>query len=151
MKLRNVALVLSAALCAIVGLAPPSGAEPAPGLRPSVTIPLLRVGDSFAYSTLNPNQTQGCATDVCALSMERLMAFNPSGTAVHPELAASVEEPNTVTYIYHLRQGVRFWDGDEMTSADVVASLDYQRAPRQRPPFTIRTSRASRLLTHTPS
>jgi peptide/nickel transport system substrate-binding protein len=40
-----------------------------------------------------------------------------------------VTQPNPVTYVYHLRHGVTFWDGHPMTSADVVNSLNYQRAP----------------------
>jgi peptide/nickel transport system substrate-binding protein len=34
-----------------------------------------------------------------------------------------------VTYVYHLRHGVEFWDGNELTSADVANSLNYDRAP----------------------
>jgi peptide/nickel transport system substrate-binding protein len=32
-------------------------------------------------------------------------------------------------YVYDLRHGVKFWDGDEMTSADVVYALDYYSSP----------------------
>jgi peptide/nickel transport system substrate-binding protein len=47
---------------------------------------------------------------------------------VEPDLASSVTEPNPVTYVYHLRQGVRFWDGSELTAADVLYSLNYDRS-----------------------
>jgi peptide/nickel transport system substrate-binding protein len=59
---------------------------------------------------------------------EHLVTFGPSGN-VRPELATSLGRPNRVTYIFHLRHGVKFWDGNEMTSADVVNSLDYERLP----------------------
>jgi peptide/nickel transport system substrate-binding protein len=94
----------------------------------NVVIPLLRVGTTGGTSTLNPLTTQGCATDYCGLFMERLMKFAPDGR-LEPELATSITQPNSQTYVFHLRQGVRFWDGHEMTSADVVASLEYQEAP----------------------
>ena len=48
---------------------------------------------------------------------------------MEPDLASSVSQPDAVTYVYHLRQGVKFWNGDPMTSADVVNALDYYRKP----------------------
>ncbi|HXG89068.1 MAG TPA: ABC transporter substrate-binding protein [Vicinamibacterales bacterium] len=39
---------------------------------------------------------------------------------VGPGLATHWEQPDAVTYLVHLRQGVRFHDGHELTSADVV-------------------------------
>ena len=40
--------------------------------------------------------------------------------AIGPGLATKLEQPDPTTYIVHLRQGVRFHDGHELTSADVV-------------------------------
>jgi len=37
-----------------------------------------------------------------------------------PDLAESLEQPDPVTYVAHLRRGVLFHDGRELTSADVV-------------------------------
>ena len=39
---------------------------------------------------------------------------------VGPGLATSWEQPDDRTYVVHLRQGVKFHDGHELTSADVV-------------------------------
>lgn len=39
---------------------------------------------------------------------------------VGPGLASRWEQPDARTYVVHLRQGVRFHDGHELTSADVV-------------------------------
>jgi peptide/nickel transport system substrate-binding protein len=39
---------------------------------------------------------------------------------VVPELATSYETPDPVTYLIHLRQGVRFHNGRELTAADVT-------------------------------
>jgi peptide/nickel transport system substrate-binding protein len=41
-----------------------------------------------------------------------------------PRLAESWEIPDPLTYIFHLRHGVRFHDGRPMTSADVKWTLD---------------------------
>jgi peptide/nickel transport system substrate-binding protein len=44
--------------------------------------------------------------------------------ALKPRLAESWEIPDPLTYIFHLRYGVRFHDGRAMTSADVKWTLD---------------------------
>ena len=46
-----------------------------------------------------------------------------------PAIAESWDTPDALTYVFNLRQDVQFWDGTEMTSEDVVASLDYIRLP----------------------
>jgi peptide/nickel transport system substrate-binding protein len=43
---------------------------------------------------------------------------------VIPDLAERWETPDPLTYIFHLRQGVRFHDGRELTSADVKFTFD---------------------------
>lgn len=43
---------------------------------------------------------------------------------LQPRLAESWEIPDPLTYVFHLRHGVRFHDGRAMTSADVKWTLD---------------------------
>ncbi|MEA2583291.1 MAG: peptide/nickel transport system substrate-binding protein, partial [Thermomicrobiales bacterium] len=43
---------------------------------------------------------------------------------VQPDLAESWENPDPLTYIFHLRTGVKFHNSREMTADDVVFSLD---------------------------
>jgi peptide/nickel transport system substrate-binding protein len=43
---------------------------------------------------------------------------------VVPDLAESWETPDPVTYVFHLRKGVKFHDGRVLTSADVKFTLD---------------------------
>jgi peptide/nickel transport system substrate-binding protein len=100
----------------------------APGSAAKAAIPLLTGGEVTSYGNLDPDQTQSCNDNYCGLFMEHLLQMGPNYT-LEPELATSVTQPNPLTYIYHLRHGVRFWDGHEMTSADVVYSLDYQSLP----------------------
>jgi peptide/nickel transport system substrate-binding protein len=138
MKLLMRGVTLAAAAALLAGLAACGGGSSPAGAAGSgsgsgsggagAAIPLLRAGTAFGSSTLDPLTTQGCATDYCGLFMERLMKFSPGGR-LEPQLAASMTEPSPVTYEFHLRPGVKFWDGNEMTSADVVASLKYQEAP----------------------
>jgi peptide/nickel transport system substrate-binding protein len=126
MKLR-LAAMLAAATATVLSVGCSSGpaATGTTGSGASVSIPLLTEGEVNSYSNLDPDQTQGCNNNFCGLFMEHLLLLGPKYT-LEPELATSVTQPNPVTYIYHLRHGVRFWDGHEMTSADVVYSLDYQ-------------------------
>jgi peptide/nickel transport system substrate-binding protein len=126
------AVLALAALAACSSSAPASGPVGSGGSNgsggSSAAIPLLRVGTTGGTSTLDPLTTQGCATDFCGLFMERLMKFSADGK-LEPQLATSITQPNADTYVFNLRHGVKFWDGNEMTSADVVASLEYQAAP----------------------
>jgi peptide/nickel transport system substrate-binding protein len=48
---------------------------------------------------------------------------------VKPALAESFEATNDRTYIFHLRKGVKFHDGQEMTAEDVKYSMDTQVNP----------------------
>jgi peptide/nickel transport system substrate-binding protein len=121
------ALLLAALAACSSGSPTPNPAGPSAG-GAAAAIPLLRVGTTGGTSNVDPLTTQGCATDYCGLFMERLLKFAPDGKLA-PQLATSITQPNAVTDVFHLRHGVKFWDGDEMTSADVVASLEYQEAP----------------------
>lgn len=114
----------------LAGLGACSSAAPGPGGQATgAAIPLLAAGEITGYANLDPDQTEGCNDNYCGLFMEHLLRLGPNST-LEPELATSVSEPDPRTYVYHLRHGVRFWDGHEMTSADVVYSLDYQSSPR---------------------
>lgn len=44
--------------------------------------------------------------------------------AIIPDLATTWEIPNPLTYVFHLRRGVRFHDGKPLTSADVKFTFD---------------------------
>jgi peptide/nickel transport system substrate-binding protein len=118
------AAVLALGVAACSGTATgPSGA--ASGAS-AATIPLLRVGDDAALnSALDVGQDEGNSVYG---ALETLTKFGPAGQ-VEPELATSVSHPNAVTYVYHLRPGVKFWNGDPMTSADVLNALNYYRVP----------------------
>ena len=66
--------------------------------------------------------------EVVADLCDNLLRLNPNYT-VSPNIATSWRQPNSTTMVYQIRRGVHFWDGSELTSADVVYSLERQEMP----------------------
>jgi peptide/nickel transport system substrate-binding protein len=64
---------------------------------------------------------------VCNVS-EGLMMFTAEGE-LEPLIAETFEQPDALTYIYTLRDGVVFSDGTPVTADDVVASIARVRDP----------------------
>jgi peptide/nickel transport system substrate-binding protein len=93
----------------------------------SAAIPLLRAGIPFSFTSLDV--TKNTYTSIISnLGLESLLKSGPQGQ-LEPNLATSWSQTSPVTYVYHLRHGVRFWDGHPFTAADVAYSLNYDRAP----------------------
>lgn len=61
--------------------------------------------------------------------LERDNAMN-----LHPSLAESWDTPDPLTYVFHLRRGVRFHDGRPLTSVDVKATFEFIRNPANKSP-----------------
>ena len=75
-------------------------------------------------SSLDPTQANDYATELVANNLyDTLLVFSDDGTELEPGLAESWEQVDELTYIYQIRQGVYFWDGNEMTAEDVAYSL----------------------------
>lgn len=76
----------------------------------------------FAYALdLSVNQV---LANVC----ESMLRLNPD-LSVTPSLASSVENPNPTTWVYTIRDGVKFHDGTPLTADDVVASMSRHLDP----------------------
>lgn len=92
------------------------------------TAELLRIGVVGSdFSNIDPGK--GFALQIDSYLMEFLMTVNSSGE-LEPGLAESMEQTDDVTYVYHLRPGVTFSNGDPLTADDVVTSLNYERSPK---------------------
>ncbi len=61
---------------------------------------------------------------------ETLATRNPRTQQVVPLLAESWEKRGDTVWIFHLRKGVKFHNGDPFTAADVKFSLDRARDPK---------------------
>lgn len=63
-----------------------------------------------------------------------LVRVSDDSTSIEPDLAESWEvSDDNLTYTFHLREGVKFHNGDEVTAEDVVFSLNRTRDPEQCP------------------
>ncbi|MFJ8027670.1 ABC transporter substrate-binding protein [Streptomyces sp. NPDC096311] len=79
------------------------------------TLDYQQAGDSSPYLVVS---------NLC----DSLLRLNPD-FSTSPALARSWDRPDPRTLVLHLRDGVRFWDGTTLTSADVVHSLKRQLDP----------------------
>ncbi|PZS07117.1 MAG: ABC transporter substrate-binding protein, partial [Chloroflexi bacterium] len=60
---------------------------------------------------------------------ESLLRMTPQ-FGYSPGLASSYSHPTPTTWVYNIRQGVRFWDGKPLTANDVVYSLNRNLDPK---------------------
>ncbi len=123
MKFRPVVCLVVTASVLTVGFVPLSAAASASGQA----IPLLTIGGVGGVTTLDMTKTDANG-DIDDLTLDSLLKLGPNGQ-IEPYLATSWAQPNPVTYVYHLRHDVTFWDGTELTAADAAYSLNTERAP----------------------
>jgi peptide/nickel transport system substrate-binding protein len=108
---RVVALyVLAAASAVVIACGTPPVIDPA----------VITVAIRTAPNSLDPRQgNDEMSQRVSELVFSPLMDLGPD-LRPRPHLAERLDNPDPLTYVAHLRRGVRFHDGHELTSADVV-------------------------------
>jgi peptide/nickel transport system substrate-binding protein len=91
---------------------------------------ILTVASYGNAETLDPMASlDGQSPLLWRASYERLLSYRGDTTSYVPELAESYEaSPDGKTFVFHLRPGVRFADGEEMTAAAWKLSLERQIA-----------------------
>src|SRR5699024_642386 len=85
----------------------------------------LRVAHNAQPPTLDPHMTTaGVTSDMSRIAFETLLTVDFDYQPM-PMLAESVEESDeNKVFTFHLREGVTFHNGKEMTAEDVVASMN---------------------------
>src|SRR5919202_3438445 len=84
----------------------------------------LRVGLDVDADTLDPRLSKNTSGfRVKELAFNGLVAINPDYSPV-PDLAEKWDNPDDKTWVFHLRQGVRFHDGSNLTANDVKYSYE---------------------------
>jgi peptide/nickel transport system substrate-binding protein len=97
----------------------------APKRGGSITIARIEDSRSFDKTTIFQNESIW----LCEQIMESLYTVAPDGKTLKPWLATSyTASKDGKTYTFKLRQGVKFSNGNPMTSADVKFSIDEARA-----------------------
>ncbi len=100
-------------LCAALGASCSGGAPPRDR---NVVVVGIRTGPN----NLDPRQgNDETSQRVAQLVFSSLMDVGPD-LRVTPHLASRLDNPDPLTYVAHLRRGVKFHDGHELTSRDVV-------------------------------
>ncbi|MFW6142456.1 MAG: ABC transporter substrate-binding protein [Candidatus Saliniplasma sp.] len=88
----------------------------------------LVVGTTDRATTLDPADSYDYfSSNILFNTVEQLIAYEPGTSEVTEGLAEDWEIEDEVTYRFHLREGVTFHDGTEMTSSDVEFSLERAR------------------------
>src|SRR5690625_1167901 len=85
----------------------------------------LRVALSAQPSNLDqPMSTNTSTQDISRLIFETLLTIDENTEPI-PMLAKSYDvSDDGLVYTFHLREGIKFHNGQEMTSEDVVASME---------------------------
>ncbi|HEV8629736.1 MAG TPA: ABC transporter substrate-binding protein [Thermoanaerobaculia bacterium] len=95
--------------------------------RPASPPAPLRIATYSAPLGLDPHLKNEVLTfSILGNIFDALVSFDAQ-LRVRPALATSWENPNDLTWRFHLRPGVRFHDGRPLTADDVVASLERVR------------------------
>lgn len=100
-----------------------SGTTPAPtAAAASRDVVVARPADIFTFDPFNTQDDRSMYTQLAVF--ERLVKLTADGKNVEPELATewSVAEDG-MSATFKLREGVTFWNGNPLTSKDVVFSL----------------------------
>lgn len=88
---------------------------------------VLNFGLSAEPATPITGMYQGGAVNQLLSMVHRgVMTYDENGTIV-PGVAESVETPDDTTYIFKIRDGLKFHDDAELTAENVKTNLDYYR------------------------
>jgi glutathione transport system substrate-binding protein len=95
-----------------------------PTEAPSISGGTLKFGLSTEPPGLDPAINTGTAATTVKLAVYRgLVVYNKGGEITY-ELAESLDQPDDVTYIFHLRPNAYFHNGDPVTAEDVKFTFD---------------------------
>lgn len=88
----------------------------------------ITLGMPLVAEVLSTTRASTQALGLTLLGMEPLLRYEEG--EVVPWLAESYDEASPTKYVFHLRKGVKFWDGTPLTAEDVVYSYEAQTSPK---------------------
>ena len=98
----------------------PAGRNPA-----SITISV-----PYAIETLDPHASGSAGSLSIASNLYEALVTSDATLRPRPVLATGWENPDPLTWVFHLRQGVRFHSGKRLQSRDVAYSIERLRDSR---------------------
>jgi peptide/nickel transport system substrate-binding protein len=123
LPLSRRSLLRAAALVGGLAALAACGTDDTPATE-SRTRDVLRVALPSSIGSLDAGKEAGIMNYVVALLVQEALVGVGRDGSLQPSLAESWTAEDATTYVYKLRQGVRFSDGSPMTAEDVLASLD---------------------------
>lgn len=81
---------------------------------------ILRVAANAEASTLDPSQTTDASSQQIFNNIFETLVYEDDDHNIVGKLAESYEQVDDTTYVFHLRQGVKFTNGEELKASDVV-------------------------------
>ncbi len=129
--LTSTALAAGLALAALPGQAqvykPDPNAKPGGSVIVTYKDDLATLDSAIGYDWQNWSMIKAI--------YDRLLDYVPGTTTLRPSLAESYDvSPDGTTFTFHLRHGVKFHNGREMTADDVKYSLDRVTNPKTQSP-----------------
>jgi peptide/nickel transport system substrate-binding protein len=116
-------------------VAKPPESKPAADAKPVSRTPAgeLKIGLHAKLTTLDPQGQQsvdGITHSAMQHVFDTLVGRDAASGNLVPKLATSWEAPDANTWVFKLRQGVKFHDGSDFTANDVKASLERIQAQK---------------------
>jgi peptide/nickel transport system substrate-binding protein len=109
-------------------LAKPTVPASEPTQQPAAGTPkqggILKIALNQEANTVDPHKQRDIAgTHIKGMVYSQLIKYGRD-LEIQPDLAERWENPDSATYVFHLRRGVKFHDGADLTADDVVASYE---------------------------
>jgi peptide/nickel transport system substrate-binding protein len=97
---------------------------------------VLTIGQDENPIGLDPHKTAAFSTGNIAEHIYTcLLRWDATASRVEPDLAVAWENPDPQTFVFHLRDGVKFHNGDALTSDDVKFTFQRLVDPATRSPW----------------
>jgi peptide/nickel transport system substrate-binding protein len=97
---------------------------------------VLTIGQDENPIGLDPHKTAAFSTGNIAEHIHTcLLRWDATASRVEPDLAVAWENPDPQTFVFHLRDGVKFHNGDGLTSEDVKFTFQRLVDPATRSPW----------------
>ncbi|MFN8522837.1 MAG: ABC transporter substrate-binding protein [Chloroflexota bacterium] len=112
-------------IAAPVGAQPTAAVAPTPApSKPAASVPTgtVTVIQQLPITTLDPNMEQSLANLNPGIHMLDPLVWREPNGSVKPHLATEWSFPNEKTLRFKIRQGIKFHNGDEMTTEDVAST-----------------------------